>query len=242
MVNQQEIAGRIEEVRARIDNAARRAGRPAESVRIVAVTKTHPVDAIVAAVACGITDIGENRVQEAAAKFDEWRASAAATDVERTRFHLIGHLQTNKARIAARDFDLIHSVDSLRVAEELNRYAVQRGTPCAVLLQVNVSSEESKSGMSPAETPRIIEGILNACPEICIQGFMTMAPLDFDQEAARPHFSGLRNLADQMSARFGNSRGFSPGELSMGMTSDFEAAVEEGATLVRIGSAIFGSR
>jgi PLP dependent protein len=233
------VAERIAEVRGRMAAAAARGGRPADSVRLVAVTKTYPLEAVLAAVASGCADIGENRVQEAVPKIEAFRASQPGTVAH---FHLIGHLQSNKARHAVRFFDLIHSVDSEHLAVELDRHAQGLGKTCRVLLQVNVSGEETKSGFTAETVTAAFPGILDRCPNLRVAGFMTMAPLVADPELTRPVFRNLRELRDLLLARHGGHASFVAGELSMGMTNDYEVAIEEGATLVRIGSAIFGSR
>ena len=233
------IAERLGEVRERMAAAAERVGRPADSVRLVAVTKTYPLETLLAAVAAGCTDIGENRVQEAVPKMEAFRVARPASTV---RFHLIGHLQTNKARHAVRHFDLIHSVDSERLAGELDRQAEKLEKVCQVLLQVNVSGEDTKSGFDAETVSAALPGILERCRHVRVAGFMTMAPFVDDPELTRPVFRSLRDLRDQLITRHGEHPGFVGGELSMGMTNDYEVAIEEGATLVRIGSAIFGSR
>ncbi|HMQ31216.1 MAG TPA: YggS family pyridoxal phosphate-dependent enzyme [Chloroflexaceae bacterium] len=235
------VAERLARVRERIAMAAARAGRNPAAITLVAVTKTHPPALIAEAVAAGATDLGENRVQEAAAKIP---ALAGALS---PRWHLIGHLQRNKARPAAELFDLIHSVDSLRLAEALARHAApDRRLP--VLLQVNVSGEASKEGFDlpggPANRAGLdallpaVEGIL-ALPGLEVRGLMTIAPIGPTPEAARPTFAALRELRDELARRYASALW---GELSMGMTDDFEAAIAEGATIVRVGRAIFGER
>ncbi len=248
------IADRIEQVRERIASAAGRAGRDPASVRLVAVTKTRSASDIREAAAAGALDIGENKVQEAVEKQESLAAEGvrcpghgrtAGDDVpaEEIRWHLIGHLQTNKARFAVRAFDLIHSVDSEKLAAEIDAQCARLGRErCAVLLQVNVSGESTKGGFEPDALEGAAERILALCPRLEIQGFMTMAPFELAADATRPHFRRLAAAARDLSLRFSGEKRFSGADLSMGMTNDFEVAVEEGATLVRIGSALFGDR
>lgn len=229
MIADLSVVENLARVRERIAVAAARAGRDAADVRLVVVTKTHPVALIEEALAAGATDIGENRVQEALPKLQV----LAGREV---RFHLIGHLQSNKAKQAAQQFHLVHSVDSEKLARELDRHAAAAARRLEVLLQVNISGEDTKSGIEPADVAGLLQTIQSSCPALECRGFMTMAPLSDDAEAARVHFRNLRLLSEKFeppAARW---------ELSMGMTNDFEVAIEEGATLVRIGSAIFGSR
>lgn len=242
------IAARVSAVQARVDAAARRAGRDPADVQLVGVSKTQPPEAVAAALAAGLRDFGENRVHEAEAKL-----VALAAERTHMRWHLIGHLQSNKARRAAALFDLIHSVDSLHLARVLARHAAERGqTPAPhalpVLLQVNVSGEASKEGFDlagwearPAALAAFaaeVEQILGL-PHLAVQGLMTIAPWGSDPEQARPTFRAARRLRDWLAQRFPAAAW---GTLSMGMTDDFEVAIEEGATLVRVGRAIFGER
>ena len=219
----QTIADRVERVRLQIEAACKRSGRSPEAVTLVAVTKGVAAQAIREAVAVGIVHLGENRVQEAAAK---WPALA---DLEAgVRWHMVGHLQTNKVKTAIGLFDIIHSVDSLRLAEAISKRAT-KAVP--VFLEVNVSAEPSKHGFALDELPRQHEAI-SSLPNIDLRGLMTIAPQLSDTEDARPVFSRLRGAAEPLGLR----------ELSMGMSDDFEVAVEEGATHVRIGRAIFGEK
>jgi pyridoxal phosphate enzyme (YggS family) len=217
-------------VRARIVAAAGRAGREAEEVAVVAVGKTVPLERLQSALAAGITDLGENRVQEAAAKIE------ALGQV--VTWHLVGHLQSNKAKAAVKLFDLIHSVDDVELATALDRHAGALGKRQRVLFQVNVSGEASKSGFSAAGLRTGVER-LAALPHLQPEGLMTIAPQGAGEEELRGIFRALRLLRDQLAPAF-------PGgpwqHLSMGMTDDYEVAVEEGATLVRVGRAIFGER
>ena len=216
-----DVAGNLAAVRARIAAAAARAGRDAAAVRLVAVSKTQPAERVRAAVAAGVRDIGENYVQEAATK-----RAAVGGDV---RWHLIGHLQRNKAARALELFDLIHSVDSVALAEALARHAAARGAPARALVEVNVGGEASKSGVAPEALPALLERLRD--PSLVIEGLMAVPPPGSPDEV-RDHFRRLRALRDAAGLR----------ELSMGMTDDFEVAIEEGATMVRIGRAIFGAR
>jgi PLP dependent protein len=245
------IAMRIEGVRERIAAAARRAGRSAEQIRLVGVTKTHPPELVAQAFTAGLRDFGENRVQEA-----EPKIAALATNRNAIIWHLIGHLQSNKAKRAAALFDLVHSVDSLHLAEALERGGGERTpnsqlpTPKSlpVLLQVNVSGEASKDGFDLAgweERPDLlgvffaeVERLL-ALPHLRVGGLMTIAPWGDDAAAARPTFRSAQRLRDALARRFPAADWSA---LSMGMTDDFEVAIEEGATIVRVGRAIFGSR
>jgi len=236
MTELNQIAANISEVRSRIAAAALRAGRQPEEVTLVAVTKTYPVDYVAAAAHAGVTDMGENKVQEALPKI-----AAISNDLSiSTRWHLIGHLQTNKAKAAVENFDLIHSVDSLRLAREISRHAQAAGRIMPILLQVNVSGEESKGGFEPGEVAASLQDILEACEHVFIEGFMTMAPF-VEPEEARPSFKALRELRDSMLSQIKHER-FGGKQLSMGMSNDFEVAVEEGATIVRVGSSLFGAR
>jgi pyridoxal phosphate enzyme (YggS family) len=238
------IASRFDQVRERIARAAARADRDPAAITLVAVTKTHPPEVIAEAIAAGARDLGENRVQEAALKIPP--LAAAYPDA---RWHLIGHLQRNKAKSAIELFDMIHSIDSLRLAETLNRLLEERAAArLPVLLQVNVSGEASKEGFDlpggianraglEALLPEV-ERIL-ALPCLDVRGLMTIAPIVADAEQARPVFRALRELRDELARRFPQTAW---AELSMGMTDDFEAAIAEGATIVRVGRAIFGER
>jgi pyridoxal phosphate enzyme (YggS family) len=242
---QADIAANLAGVRERITAAARRVGRGPDEIDLVAVTKTHPARIVLAAYAAGLRDFGENRVEEASAKIPAVQEHIPLPD--RPRWHMVGHLQRRKARAAVMLFDLIHSVDSLRLARRINRDAEENGKVLQVLLEVNVSGEASKFGfdLSAARGEKArpafvaeVEQIL-ALPFLQLCGLMTMAPIVADPEQARPVFSALRTLRDDMRRRFPevNWR-----ELSMGMSDDFEVAIEEGATIVRVGRAIFGER
>jgi hypothetical protein len=218
-----DIAANLQRVRERVDAACRRAGRSADEVTIVGISKGFPASAVVDAWQVGLRDIGENRVQEAASKI-----ALATAQGARPRWHLVGHLQTNKVKTALGLFDIIHAVDSLHLAAAISRAAAK---PVAVLLEVNVSGEPSKYGLRPEEVePALAKA--RALPNIDVRGLMTVAPLVDDPEAVRPIFRSLRELA----------RTLGLAQLSMGMSDDFEVAVEEGATMIRVGRAIFGPR
>lgn len=224
---QYEIKEGLEIVRARIGAAAHRARRDPASIRLVLASKTQPSEAIRAAAGAGARDFGENYVQEAIAK----RAELA--DLTDIRWHLIGHLQTNKAKTAAGAFALIHSVDSVRLAEALAR--AQPSPRVHALIEVNLGAEASKTGVAPEDVATILDA---ASKKIEIDGLMTIPPPAASVEAARPYFAQLRELRDRLATR----TGLALSELSMGMTDDFEVAIEEGATIVRVGRAVFGER
>jgi pyridoxal phosphate enzyme (YggS family) len=228
---QELLATNIALVRSQIAEAAQRAGRRPDEIVLVAVSKTKPVAMVEMAFRLGVTDFGENRVQEALPKIAEFRP-------EGLRWHMIGHLQSNKAGKAVSSFDCVQSVDSLHLAQLLNRHAAQLTVHLPVLLEVNISGEESKEGMTPSEVHALAWQIVSL-PHLDVQGLMTIAPLVDKAEEARPVFRGLRELRDQL-------RNEVPAcawqHLSMGMTDDYRVAIEEGATIVRIGRAIFGER
>lgn len=226
---------RLEAVRRRIAAAAAVAGRRADEVALIAVSKTHPTPLLRAAAAAGAADFGENRVQEAEAKIEELRREAP-----RVRWHLIGHLQANKARRAVKLFDLVHTVDSAELVERLERLCEEEARPrLDVLLQLDLAGEPTKSGAREEELPAVAAA-LESCARVRCAGLMTLPPFFEEVERVRQYFRRLRQLRDAWRARglFGEGAG----ELSMGMSHDFEAAVEEGATLVRVGTAIFGER
>ncbi len=222
-----EIERRLEIARARITAAASRAGRDPASIRLVLASKTQPSEAIRAASRAGARDFGENYVQEAIAK----RAELA--DLTEIRWHLIGHLQTNKARAAASAFALIHSVDSVRLAEALGR--AQPSPRVRALIEVNLGAEASKSGVAPDAVAALLDAVRG---KIEIEGLMTIPPPTAGAETTRPYFARLREMRDRLAVQ----SGLALSELSMGMTDDFEIAIEEGATIVRIGRAVFGDR
>ena len=232
------LSARAGEVLGRINAAARRAGRTPDEVRLVAVSKTHPAALVREAAAAGLTDFGENRVQEAESKIAELKREAPAL-----RWHLIGHLQPNKARRAVRLFDLIHTVDSAALVGRLERICEEEGRDTLdVLVQVDLAGEEAKSGATEDELPAVFDA-LQLCGRVRCRGLMTLPPFFEDAERVRPYFRRLRGLRDELRARGAFDKGGGgAGELSMGMTNDCEVAVEEGATLVRVGTAIFGER
>ena len=222
------IAERLAQVNERIANAATRAGRHPAQVQLIAVSKGFPVDAVVEAYRAGAGHLGENRAQEL-------REKALAVSVP-VHWHFIGHLQTNKARHVVGTARLVHSVDRFGLGEELARRARAQNIGQEVLIEVNVSGEASKHGVEPARALHLAEEV-DALDGIKVRGLMTMAPLAADAEASRPVFSELRELGERLRQVLPDA-----GELSMGMSRDFEVAIEEGATLVRVGEAIFGPR
>ncbi|HSU17937.1 YggS family pyridoxal phosphate-dependent enzyme [Longimicrobium sp.] len=224
------LAARLAEVRERIERARQRAGRT-DGVTLVAVTKTHPPAVVQAAIRAGVADVGENRVQELGDKVD-------AVGRRAVRWHLIGHLQRNKVAKALPLFDLLHSLDSVRLAETLSAEAVKAGVTVRALVEVNSAGEATKGGFPAAGAVDAVGRILEL-PGIELAGMMTMAPFTDDQAVVRRAFAATRELRDEAARQLPAFRG---GELSMGMSNDFEIAVEEGATLVRVGSSIFGER
>lgn len=238
------LAERVAAVRAAIAAACRRAGRAPDAVTLVAVSKTHPAGRVAEAVAAGLVDFGENRVEEALRKMP---AVAALVDAP-LRWHMVGHVQSRKARYVLNGFAMLHSLDSVRLAERLSQFLAAQGRTLDVLLEVNVSGEPTKQGWD-AHRWRQDAAVRRALwddvariltlPELNVRGLMTMAPIVDDPEATRPVFIALRELRDALAADFPAAAW---SELSMGMTDDFVVAVEEGATLVRIGRAIFGPR
>ncbi len=219
----------IDIVNQRVTQAAQRSGRLGSDIQLVAVTKTFPPEVVTAALQIGLNHLGENKVQEAKAK--------KAILGEGGIWHLIGHLQTNKAKIAARLFDWIESVDSLEVAQILSHAAQEEARQLKVLLQVNVSGEGTKSGVSPQGATALLEQI-NSLPNLELRGLMTIAPFYIEVEKTRPVFAELRLLRDRLESQ----TGLHLPDLSMGMSHDFEVAIEEGATIIRLGSILFGSR
>ena len=220
----------LEEVRGRIAAACARAGRDPAGVEVIAVTKTHGAEVVKEAWDAGLTIVGENKVQEAA-----WKKPASVTGPS---WHLIGHLQGNKVRPALELFDFIHSVDSAKLCQRIEAIAEETGAEPHILLEVNVSGEKSKSGMKPEEIDETIRILMEHCPRITLEGFMTMAPFSENPEDARPYFRRLRELRDETEKRFG----IVLPRLSMGMSGDYEVAVEEGATWIRLGTVLFGER
>lgn len=221
------LDSRVAEIRQRIEAASERGGHAQRRVTIVAVTKTHGPDAVKAAHAAGISDIGENRVQEALAKIDEVN--------EDVRWHLIGHLQRNKVKSLDR-FALFHALDSLRLADAIDRFGTDRGSPVDVLMQVNPAREETKGGFEVTEVTEAAEK-LRGREGLRIRGAMTIARLGADEAELRETFSAVRDVV-----RILADAGHPATEMSMGMSQDFEIAVEEGATMVRLGSILFGAR
>ncbi|MFL6230058.1 MAG: YggS family pyridoxal phosphate-dependent enzyme [Pyrinomonadaceae bacterium] len=232
------ISARLEEVRGRIEARARRAGRDPSEITLVAVSKTHPASLVAQAIRAGATDLGENKVQEAAGKIDALNQDAET----RARWHLIGHLQSNKARRAVQLFDVIHTVDSVALVERLERLCEEENrADLRVLAQLSLAGEATKAGADVSELPSIVERA-NACACVRLVGLMTMPPFSDEAEDARPYFRRLRELRDEWRARGAFSSATGSGELSMGMSHDYEVAIEEGATMVRVGTAIFGAR
>lgn len=225
------ISTNLHNIQQNIGKAALQAGRSPQDVTLVAVTKTVPVELIEEALQCGIQHIGENRVQEAQRKYP--------VIGDRVCWHLIGHLQTNKVKTALSLFQLIHSVDRLGLAEEISRQAVQKELIARILVQVNVAGEDTKYGLDPAETIDFVSHIARL-PGLKIEGLMTIAPFVDDPEEVRPVFRTLRQQAATI--RELKIPGVSMDSLSMGMTGDYTVAIEEGSTLVRVGTGIFGSR
>jgi pyridoxal phosphate enzyme (YggS family) len=234
----QEIARRLARVRERIAGAAARAGRSPEAITLLGASKRQPAPVVVAAARAGLACFGENVMQEAVAKIPEVRASLEGSGVSPLRWHFIGHLQRNKVRDALRWFDVVETLDSERLGEELERRAAAAGRTLDVLVEVNVSAEPQKSGVLPEALGALLARSL-AWPHLCVVGLMAIPAPAPDPERSRPAFAKLRTLADSLRGAPG---GAGLRELSMGMSSDFEAAILEGATIVRVGTAIFGPR
>jgi pyridoxal phosphate enzyme (YggS family) len=238
------LAQRLAAVRAEIAAACSRAGRPADSVTLVAVSKTHPPEVVLEAVAAGQLDFGENRVEEAVPKM----AAVGQLSSAPLRWHMIGHVQSRKAQEIVHHFEMVHSLDSVKLAERYARFSAERSQPLKALLEVNISGEESKAGFAAqrwqsdaaqretlwADIRRILQ-----LPMLEVGGLMTMAPIVDDPEQTRPVFAALRQLRDALQNDFPDGIW---SQLSMGMTDDYPIAIEEGATIVRIGRAIFGER
>ncbi len=222
------VTVRLKRVRGRMVAAAERAGRDPADVLLVAITKGTAAALVDAAIAAGVEDVGENRVQEASDK-----QSLVTRDA---RWHLVGHLQTNKAARAARLFDVVHSVDSKRVADVLSMSRPAGRDPLIVLLEVELTGIPTRFGVAEGDVEGVIEQLVNV-PAIHLMGLMTIAPHSEDPEAARPYFTRLRHLRDHMQ----HVTGWALPELSMGMSDDFDVAIEEGATMIRVGRAIFGN-
>lgn len=227
------LGERFANVRTRIGAAAARCKRSPQDITLIAISKTHPAAMVRELIELGAADLGENRVQEAEGKITQVGRTSA-------RWHLVGHLQTNKARKALKLFDIIHSLDSVVLAERLQRLCVEEGREdLSVLIQVDLAHEATKSGIVEDALPQLVQ-TLTRCDRLKLVGLMTLPPFFEHSEDARPFFQRLRKLRDELGSagNFGNQEG----ELSMGMTHDFEVAIEEGATMVRIGTAIFGER
>ncbi|MDK2742633.1 MAG: YggS family pyridoxal phosphate-dependent enzyme [Nitrospira sp. BO4] len=229
---QETITTRVQTVLTKIRSAEEKAGRLGGSVRLVAATKTVMVDHIAEGVRAGLSILGENRVQEARSKISAFSQASV-------QWHFIGHLQRRKVRSVICVFDLIHSVDSLDLAHEIDRRAGEAGRRQKVLLEVNIGDEPTKTGFRADDVMRSLSSMAEL-PHICIKGLMTIPPPTADSDSARPYFRKLRELARQIMALQISS--VSMDQLSMGMSNDYEAAIEEGATLVRVGTALFGAR
>ena len=225
------IKSNIEYIQELKGKAAEKSGRKPEDVLLVAVTKLHHPDEMNEAIDAGITDIGENKVQEILDKYDR---------VKPVRWHLIGHLQTNKVKYIIDKVSMIHSVDSMKLAKEIDKRAAQHNLVMDILVQVNSAEEESKFGITTAETDQLIADIAEQCPNIRIKGLMCIAPFEDDPEDVRGYFAEVKQIYDKYVNEKSDRVDFE--YLSMGMTHDFEVAVEEGSNLIRVGTAIFGYR
>lgn len=226
-----QIKDNIEEIEARIQAAVERSGRKREDVLLLAVSKTIEVERIKEAVNCQLTSLGENKVQEIMDKYD-----AMGGEVQ---WHLIGHLQTNKVKYIIDKVTLIHSVDSLKLAQEIDKRAAQKGVTANILIEVNVADEQSKFGVRPEDTQKLVEEISHL-KNVCVKGLMTVAPYVENPEENRQYFRRMYQLLVDINAK--NMNNINMTTLSMGMTGDFEVAIEEGATIVRVGTGIFGER
>ena len=227
------LSERFADVRSRVAAAARRSNRSPDEVALIAISKTHPAEMLRDGLRAGITDFGENRVQEAEEKILELGRTAA-------RWHLVGHLQTNKAGKAVKLFDCIHSLDSIDLAQRLDRLCIAEGrAELEVLVQIDLGGEQTKTGIDPRALPELLTA-LKGCQRLSLIGLMTLPPYFANPDCARPYFKTLRELRDELRAQ--GDFGERSGELSMGMSHDFEIAIEEGATIVRVGTAIFGER
>ena len=226
-----DIAERFKQILARKDAAAIRSGRDPEDVTLMAVTKTHAPDEINQAIAAGATDIGENRVQEVLEKIDK---------VDPVRWHLIGHLQTNKVKNIIDKVVMIHSVDSIKLAKEINKRAGAAGKVIDILIEINSAMEETKSGIAADDLKSLVTEIASECDNVRIRGIMCIPPIAVDPEDARPYFREAREMFEDMKTWDLPEERFCPDTLSMGMSGDFEVAIEEGSTIVRVGSSIFG--
>ena len=221
------------EIEAKMKEALAAAGRPLDSARLLAVSKTHPLEAVEELAARGVRAFGENKVQELCAKQE-----ATNYDLE---WHLIGHLQRNKVRqLLKHNVAMIHSVDSERLAMEIEKEAVKLDKNVDILVEINIGNEESKSGCEPEQAAELVQLIAQNCPHLAVKGLMCVAPEMESMDAVRPYFAQMRQLKDEIAAL--NLPGVDMKELSMGMTGDFPVAIEEGATIIRVGTAIFGKR
>lgn len=227
------ISERFEEVIKRCETAALRSGRKPGDVKLIAVTKTHTADEINQAIDAGATDIGENRVQELLEKYEK---------VKPVKWHLIGHLQTNKVKNVIGKVVMIHSVDSLKLAREIDRRSEAAGLTTDILIEINSAMEETKSGIDAKDLKELTEQITSELGHVRIRGLMCIPPIAIEPEDARPYFKEAAALFEEMKSWDYPADRFMPDELSMGMSGDFEVAIEEGATIVRVGSSIFGPR
>ncbi len=225
------IKENIENINAKIEAACQRSGRKREEVLFLVVSKTIDVPRIKEAVACGMTSLGENKVQEIMDKYEPMG--------EGIKWHLIGHLQTNKVKYIIDKVELIHSVESIKLAEEISKRAVAKGVTANILLEVNVAGEESKFGIKPEECEQMVREI-SVMPNIVIKGLMTVAPAVENEEENRKYFRQMKQLLVDINSKKIDNVNMT--ELSMGMTGDYEVAIEEGATIVRIGTGVFGAR
>ena len=227
------ITERYLDIKRRADEAAVRSGRTPADVKLIAVTKTHPASEINEAIDAGATDIGENRVQELLEKYE---------DVKPVRWHLIGHLQTNKVKQVIGKVVMIHSVDSLKLAREIDKRSAAAGIVTDILIEINSAMEETKSGIAASDLKQLVTEITEECSNVRECGLMCIPPIAAEPEDSRPYFREAAELFKDMKSWELPSERFAPAELSMGMSGDFEVAIEEGATIVRVGSSIFGPR
>jgi len=221
------LSSNLRYINDRIASACDRSGRTVADVMLIAVTKTHPPELVKAAYDLGLSNFGENRVQELLKKRE-----ILESQLSEPHWHLIGQLQSNKAKYIAPFIHLVHSIDSISTATELSKRAEQYSRTIDILVEVNVAAEESKSGIPTESLPKFLDELARSAPLLAVKGLMTVAPYNDDPQTTRPYFSALRSLAEKHHLK----------ELSMGMSNDFEVAIEEGATMVRVGSALFGER